>query len=89
MKEFFLQHFDAIVYAVLAVLGAFATLFGVSIGQLNKLRKILTRDKSKSSGYRVLCPHCKKESALEDVHFLLPSGAVDDNLNGVPDHEEN
>lgn len=88
MKDFLLQNFDVIIYALLAVVGAFATLLGVSVGQLGKLRKILTRNQSKSSGYRILCPHCKKESALEDVHFLLPSGAVDDNLNGTPDDQE-
>ena len=87
MKEFFLEHFDVIVYAVSSVLVAFGTFAGVSIGQLAKIKKLLSR--KHSSGYRVVCPHCKKESNLEDVHFILPDGKIDDNLNGVPDDTEN
>lgn len=45
-------------------------------------------NQAKRRGTRVLCPHCKKESDLADVHFLLPDGSIDDNLNGKPDKFE-
>lgn len=87
MKDFLLSHFDAIVYGLSAVLASFAAVAGVSLGQLRKIKKLLSR--KEKSGYRIVCPHCHKESNLEDVHFILPDGAIDDNLNGVPDDSEN
>ena len=34
------------------------------------------------------CPHCGKKVTLDELTFYLPGGALDQNLNGVPDHEE-
>lgn len=34
------------------------------------------------------CPHCKKKIPLSEISFHLPSGEVDNNLNGKPDAQE-
>lgn len=36
----------------------------------------------------IVCPNCKKRIPLSEASFHLPNGAVDNNLNGVPDVEE-
>lgn len=54
---------------------------------VKQLKDALEQAKKKDT--RILCPKCHKESPLSEVHFLLPSGALDDNLNGIADEEEN
>ena len=45
-------------------------------------------DDAKKKDTRIVCPKCHKESSLREVHFLLPDGSLDDNLNGVADDQE-
>jgi len=33
----------------------------------------------------IICPHCHKKAALSEIDFRLPSGQLDNDLNGVPD----
>lgn len=35
------------------------------------------------------CPHCGEMFRLSDADFLLPSGDVDNDLDGVPDSKKN
>lgn len=74
-----------------AIVSVLAGLSALVVGIINA-RSIRHLDnaisKARRRGTVILCPHCKKETPLSDVHFLLPDGAVDDNLNGVPDTEE-
>lgn len=36
----------------------------------------------------VECPRCKKKIPLSEINFHLPSGEIDNDLNGRPDHLE-
>lgn len=74
--------------ALVSVLGAVGALI-VSIVNAKNIRNIDQHiNQAKRRGTFIVCPHCKKESPLSDVHFLLPDGSLDDNLNGVPDNQE-
>lgn len=33
------------------------------------------------------CPHCKRKISLDELTFHLPGGAVDNNLDGLPDQQ--
>lgn len=35
-----------------------------------------------------ICPYCHEKIHLKDVVFRLPTGQIDQNLNGKPDDEE-
>lgn len=86
MKDFIVENFDTILLVASGLLTAIATFLGITNARISKIRKMLNG--SKSNGYRIRCPHCKKESPIDEVSFLLPSGAVDNNLNGTPDDQE-
>jgi len=86
MKQFFIDNFDTILMIASGLLTALGAFLGITNIRISKVKKLLNG--SKSNGYRIRCPHCKKESPIEEVSFLLPSGAVDNNLNGVPDEQE-
>lgn len=74
--------------AICSVLAGLSALF-VSIINAKNIRHIDTHlNQAKRRGTRVLCPKCKKESDLADVHFLLHDGSLDDNLNGIADNKE-
>lgn len=51
-----------------------------------KARQLLADAKARST-YSV-CPECGKKIYLSDLAFHLPSGLVDNDLNGVPDQKE-
>lgn len=76
--------------AILTIGTALATGLGTALGFLIRsnvvnLRKIRA---AKRQAYTIRCPHCKKETPINEVTFLMPSGKVDNNLNGIPDDEE-
>lgn len=56
---------------------------GIALGISRRRIRELTRQ-----GYQIRCPRCKKEFPLEEAHFLMASGELDDNLNGIPDSQE-
>lgn len=45
-------------------------------------------DAAKQRETYIECPHCKKRIPLSEIQFHLPSGEVDNNLNGRPDSQE-
>lgn len=58
----------------------------VSARKTAKLEKAL--DAAKARETFAVCPRCKKKVLLSELSFHLPSGARDNNLNGLPDNEE-
>lgn len=58
----------------------------VNVSKSSRLSKAL--EEAKSHGMQVRCPRCKKTSPLSEVTFVMPSGEIDNNLNGVPDNQE-
>lgn len=56
----------------------------VAIGRRNK--RMLQRAKDRDTF--TICPHCHEKVALSDLDFRLPSGELDNNLNGKPDDQE-
>lgn len=86
MKEFLINNWETILTIVAGLLTAMATLLGITNHRINKIRKLMKQ--SDGNGYRIVCPHCHKESPIEQVTFKLPSGALDNNLNGIPDDQE-
>lgn len=51
-----------------------------------KAQKLL--DDAKSRSTYSICPECGKKIYLSDLQFHLPSGAFDNDLDGVPDGKE-
>lgn len=86
MKEWLLENFTAAsIVSVLTALGSFVGMI-VCLVRTHKANKIIQDAKLRQT--QVLCPKCHKKSPISDVHFVLPGGEIDDNLNGVPDHQE-
>lgn len=76
--------------SILAIGTAVATGLGTALGFLIR-SNVLSRRKIRAAArqaYSIRCPHCKKETPITDVTFLLPSGKIDNNLNGIPDEDE-
>lgn len=76
--------------AILTIGTCVATGLGTALGFLIR-GNVVSRRRLKAAqrqGYKIRCPHCKKESAITDCTLLMPSGAVDNNLNGIPDQDE-
>lgn len=75
-----------------------SSIVNVCMGVVNGVAAIVLLIKSKSFSLYLkkakqretymVCPHCKKEIPLSELSFHLPSGEVDNNLNGVPDQQE-
>lgn len=75
----------------LEISAAFASVIAVVTAVINlrknaKLSKAL--ESAKTRGTQVICPYCKKSAPLSEVRFILPTGELDQNLNGVPDNAE-
>lgn len=86
MREFLSQNREIIIAAasiVLSLLVDGCVGLGIALGISRRRIRELTRQ-----GYQIRCPRCKKEFPLEEAHFLMASGELDDNLNGIPDNLE-
>lgn len=86
MKEWLMQNFDA--YSIACVVTSIGSLVAaiVSLVKVHKANRVIADARSRKT--QVLCPKCHKKSPIDEVHFILPDGAKDDNLNGVPDNQE-
>lgn len=86
MKEWFLNNLD--IYGITALVSALGSLVAmiVCLVRTHKANKVLSEAKARKT--QIICPKCKKKSPIDEVHFVLPDGALDDNLNGVPDNQE-
>lgn len=86
MKEWILENLTATsIVSVLTSLGSFVGMI-VCLVKTHKANKVIQDAKLRKT--QVLCPKCHKKSPIDEVHFVLPDGALDDNLNGVPDNQE-
>nr|CAI9752420.1 hypothetical protein YKEOBPQY_YKEOBPQY_CDS_0008 [Microvirus sp.] len=45
-------------------------------------------DDAKKRQTYLICPHCSKKVYLSEIDFHLPSGSLDNNINGLPDDRE-
>ena len=74
--------------AITGFLTAITALVVMIVNSVNnkKIKKALEDAKARQT--QVVCPKCKKKSPLSEVSFVLPDGSQDNNLNGVPDHQE-
>lgn len=81
---FFMKHWPEIVSGTLAICAAITGL----VGAINARRFMKYLDKAKERETYAVCPHCKKRIPLSEIQFHLPTGEVDNNLNGKPDEDE-
>lgn len=65
---------------VLIVCTVFGIVFSKQLSKRVKAARMVTFTK---------CPHCGEMFRLSDADFLLPSGDVDNDLDGVPDSKKN
>lgn len=87
MREFLSENRELIISLVTVIMSLMVDGLiglGIALGFSRRRIRQLTR-----SGYKVRCPHCKKESPIEECSFLMASGQLDNNLNGIPDELEN
>lgn len=59
------------------------TVFGIIVSRLVSRRVTKARSVTFTK-----CPHCGEMFTLSECDFILPSGEVDNDLNGVPDSQE-
>lgn len=72
--------------AISAAAGAVVAVVGSISAQVskNKIKRLI--DKSRQDGHYLVCPHCKRTIDInKEVHFYLPDGSVDDDLDGEKD----
>lgn len=79
-RDYGVQLGTALVALMTAIAGVIATI------QTKKFKNYL--DAAKQRETYIECPKCKKRIPLSEIHFHLPSGELDDNLNGKPDNQE-
>lgn len=81
---FFSKYWPELVSGIVAILTALSALLAAI--HANRFKRYL--DKAKERETYAVCPHCKKRIPLSEIQFHLPTGEVDNNLNGKPDNEE-
>lgn len=57
------------------------------VGLNSRLVKRVLNQAKKRDTFTV-CPHCHKKIMLSDMSFRLPTGEIDNDLNGKPDSQE-
>lgn len=68
--------------AAIGALGAIVTSV-INLAKTRSLTKALEAAKRRQTV--IVCPKCHKESPLSEVDFKLPTGELDNNLDGVAD----
>lgn len=81
MKDFIIQYWPEFVGGIVAIAGAIVGIINAIYAR--KFAKYL-EDAKKRETYTV-CPYCKKKIPISELHFHLPTGQLDDDLNGLPD----
>lgn len=90
MKEWLLANFDAsVVVAICGFIGSVTTAI-ISLVNASKTRSKLNKvlEDAHERGSYAICPSCKKKIAINEIEFHLANGALDQNLNGLPDDQE-
>lgn len=84
MIEFLQNHLTDIMAIVSAMIAVVTTILSLRVTS----KGLQYLNKAKERETYIVCPHCKKHVLLSEMDFHLPGGALDQNLNGVPDDEE-
>lgn len=71
----------SIAAAIVSVIKAFS-----AAKKAAKLERLLEDARARST--YTICPHCKEKLYLTDLSFFLPSGSLDNNLDGIPDRKD-
>lgn len=71
----------------LATFGAVLAIINSIIAEVRVRKLQLQLDAAKQRETYIECPHCKKKILLSQMSFRLPSGALDNNLDGKPDED--
>lgn len=82
--EFLQVYWPQLVSGIVAICTAVAGV--IALIQTKKFSHYL--DAAKQRETYIECPRCKKKIPLSEINFHLPSGEVDNNLNGRPDSQE-
>lgn len=82
--EFLQVYWPQLVSGIVAICTAVAGV--IALIQTKKFSRYL--DAAKQRETYIECPRCKKKIPLSEINFHLPSGEVDNNLNGRPDSQE-
>lgn len=88
MIDFLNAYGAQIASAVTALAGAVCAIVSLVKAHRTKVACDRMIQDAQSRCTQVICPKCHKKSPLSQVTFQLPDGSTDNNLNGIPDHEE-
>lgn len=86
MMEFlnwFNENWKLVASSLAALVLVVSTTFGIVFS-----RQLSKRVKEARKFTFTKCPHCGGMFRLSDADFILPSGEVDNDLNGIPDNQE-
>lgn len=79
----------ALFAAIAGIITALASLIAVIVGFRKSFKLKEALEEAKARETYIVCPGCKKKIPLSEIDFHLPTGQVDNNLNGKPDVLEN
>ena len=71
--------------AGVAIAGALTSVINVIIAGKRSAKLAQQLEQAKERETYATCPHCGKKIHLSEMSFKLPSGALDNNLDGKPD----
>lgn len=71
--------------AAVSVIGAIGSLVAAIMSFFKSRRLARILDDAKERETYTVCPYCKKKIHLSEMDFHLPSGALDNDLNGEAD----
>lgn len=96
MTEFILKiipYFDEILPYLVTLVTTFMSYLIYKVAaksqkeEIKSLKSQLEQAKSKET--YIKCPHCNSKLPLSELSFYLPGDVKDNNLNGIPDDQEN
>lgn len=80
-----LKEYAGVIAAGLAFVADVVIAFVVGFNS-RLVKRVLNQAKKRETF--TVCPHCHKKIMLSDISFRLPTGEIDNDLNGKPDAEE-
>lgn len=82
-EDFIIQ----IATAGVAIAGALTAVINALIAGKRSAKLAQQLEQAKERETYATCPHCGKKIHLSEMSFRLPSGALDNNLDGKPDED--
>lgn len=73
--------------AGVAIAGALTAIINAIVAGKRSARLAQQLEQAKERETYATCPHCGKKIHLSEMSFRLPSGALDNNLDGKPDED--